>query len=113
MPTQEMRLPLSGDVSQTIIPWTWFFKSTGSQFGLFNINVGTSSDPQLERTILDDVGSYGRQLGQIGDALRVLLNYVNPQGLPPEQQRMLTALNYQLDQIDRLKSARRASTTGE
>ena len=51
-----LRLPLSGDVMQTINPWNWFFKSTGSQFGLVNINLGRSADPALEEDILNEVG---------------------------------------------------------
>ena len=100
------RLPLSGDVTQTINPWTWFFRTVGSQFGLININLGKSSDPVLEEQILNDVGSYGRQIGQIGDALRVLVDHVKLDGLKPEEVRALKALRYQLDEVDRLKSKR-------
>ena len=63
------RLPLSGDVNQTINPWTWYMSSVGSQFGLININMGKSSDPELEAQILEDVGTYGKQIGQLGDAI--------------------------------------------
>ena len=62
-------------LTQTINPWTWNFQ--GAQFGLFNIDLGQSRDPALERTILDEVGSYGRQLGRIGDALEVILKHVD------------------------------------
>ena len=58
------RSPFSGDVMQTINPWTWI--------GL-NINLGNSGEPEIERLVLDEVGSYGRQLGRIGDALAVLV----------------------------------------
>lgn len=102
----DFRLPLSGDVSQTINPWNWFFRSVGSQFGLINISLGKSSDPVLEHQILNDVGSYGRQIGQIGDALRVLIDHVPLSGLKPEEQRAIKALQYQLDEIDRLKAKR-------
>ena len=61
MPT--FKLPLSGDVTQSINPWNWFWRSVGGQFGLININLGKSADPDLESQILEDVGSYGRQLG--------------------------------------------------
>ena len=107
MPT--FNLPLSGDVTQTLNPWTWFIRSVGNQFGLININLGKSSDPELESQILEDVGSYGRQLGQIGDALAVLIRYVDPKNLPPNDQRALDALRYQLDEINRLKSKRPTS----
>ena len=101
------RLPLSGDVSQVINPWTWFFRTVGNQLGLVNINLGKSSDPPLEEQILDDVGSYGRQIGQIGDALGILIKHIKLEHLKPEEERALKALQYQLDEIDRLKAKRR------
>ena len=58
-----IRLPLSGDVTQT-----------------FNINVGESSDPDTEKAAICKA-SYGMQLGRIGDALIVLLRHVQ---LPPD-----------------------------
>ena len=103
------RLPLSGDVMQTINPWTWFLKTVGGQFGLINVNLGKSSDPQLEEEILEEVGTYGRQLGQIGDALGVLLKHVKVDGLDPEEERMIWAFKVQLEEIARLKDKRRAA----
>ncbi|MTI01113.1 hypothetical protein [Roseibium sp. RKSG952] len=67
------KLPLSGDVTQAINPWTDMFKSIGNQFGLININLGRSPAPEVEQEIITEVGSYGRQLGRIGDALEVLI----------------------------------------
>jgi hypothetical protein len=103
------RLPLSGDVTQTINPWNWFFNPVGSQFGLINIDLGKSSDPALEQQILSDVGSYGRQIGQIGDALRVLIKHSNLDNLDVEDKRAINALKFQLDEIDRLKAKRGAA----
>lgn len=102
-----LHLPLSGDVNQSINPWTWFFKSVGSQFGLININLGKSADPELEQQILDDVGTYGRQLGQIGDALGVLLKHVKLDGLDAQDKQAIEAFQYQLAEIARLKARRR------
>ena len=45
----ELRLPLLGDVTQAINPWTWFLRLSEAQVGLVNINLGRSSDPELER----------------------------------------------------------------
>lgn len=103
-----LHLPLSGDVSQTINPWTWFVKTVGSQFGLININLGKSSDPALEEQILDEVGTYGRQLGQMGDALEVLLDHVKLDDLTPDERKAITAFRYQLDEVNRLKEQRKA-----
>jgi len=104
------RMPLSGDVTQAINPWSWFLHFVGNQIGLINIDLGKSSDPELERQILEDVGSYGRQIGQLGDALRVLIDHLNLKGLKPEEERALKAVQYQLDEIDRYKSKRREAT---
>ena len=109
MPT--FRLPLSGDVTQTINPWNWFMNLFGNQFGLINIDLGKSSDPQLEEQILSDVGSYGRQIGQIGDALQVLIRHVNLTGLSRDEQHALNALQFQLEEINRLKHKRMEATT--
>lgn len=73
-----------------------------------NVNLGKSSDPELEQQILDDVGTYGRQLGQIGDALNVLLKHVNLDSLKPEEKQAIDAFRYQLGEIARLKAKRRA-----
>ena len=70
------KLPLSGDVMQSINPFTAFM--TGGQFGLVNINLGQSSEPEVEQEVLTDVGTYGKQLGRIGDALIVLLAHFHP-----------------------------------
>lgn len=96
------KLPLSGNVSQLISPWTnWF---SNSQVGLININLGQSSAPEVEQEILEDVGSYGRQLGRIGDALAVLITHFHPeQPLDPKEEKAIRALRAMLDQIGDIK----------
>ena len=74
-------------LDQVINPWTW---------NLFAINLGQSSDPRLERRILDEVGTYGRQIGQIGDALGVLVSLMTQ-----EQKERLTEV--QLEALDKLE----------
>jgi hypothetical protein len=54
------KLPLSGDVVQTINPWTAFLSPIGSQVGLININLGQSSAPDVEQEVLSDVGTVRR-----------------------------------------------------
>lgn len=65
------KLPLSGNVTQWINPMTWFM--SGNQV---NVYMGDSSAPEVEAEILDRVGTYGKQLGQIGDVLIVLLKHL-------------------------------------
>ncbi|MFP5077124.1 hypothetical protein ACLE20_07425 [Rhizobium sp. YIM 134829] len=69
----DMRAPLSGDVSQTINPWTWIFSPHNSSFSLFSIDIGPSGDPEVEAEVLDSVASYGRQIGRLQDVVAVLL----------------------------------------
>ena len=64
--------PLSGPVSQVFEFWADWFRSVG-QIGLINVNLGAAGDEETERRILDEAGSYGRQLGQVVDALEVLI----------------------------------------
>jgi hypothetical protein len=102
-PMPDFKLPLAGDVIQAINPWNWFFKSEGGQFGLININLGKSGDPELEQRILDDVGSYGRQLGRIGEALEVLLDNVKLDRLDAKERDAIEDFRLQLAQVKRLK----------
>src|SRR3954470_22494940 len=102
----DFKLPLSGDVVQAINPWNWFFRSQGGQFGLVNINLGKSADPELEQRILDDVGSYGRQLGRMGEALEVLLRHVKLDLLDAGDRAAIEDFRLQQAQVERLKARR-------
>jgi len=98
MPT--FKLPLSGDVVQSINPWTALFSPSGGQYGLININLGKSSEPKVEEEVLSDVASYGKQLGKIGDALIVLLKHL-PKDAPlsHEERAAIEALKVMLNEI--------------
>jgi len=74
----DFKLPLSGNVTQTINPWTVFFNPIGSQIGLINVNLGNSSNPAVEEQVISDVASYGKQLGRIEDVLVVLMTHFRP-----------------------------------
>ena len=104
----DFRLPLSGNVTQTINPWTWFFNPVGNQVSLVSVNLGSSGDPDTEQQILDDVGSYGRQIGRIGDALRVLIAHVPLENLSDHERAAIDALAAQLDAVDKTKAKRTA-----
>jgi|SRR5450830_29843 len=43
-------------------------------FNLLNVNLGTTSNAQVEERALDQVGSYGRQIGHIAEALEVVIH---------------------------------------
>ena len=100
MPT--FKLPLSGDVVQSINPFTAFM--TGGQFGLVNINLGQSSEPAVEAEVLSDVATYGKQLGRIGDALIVLLAHFHPRtSLTDSETKAVDALKDMLAKIADVK----------
>jgi hypothetical protein len=92
---------------QAINPWT--FNQQGAQFGFINLDLGAAGESDLERKILDRVGSYGRQLGRIGDALEVILKHVKLGDLKPEEQDALDILKGQLASVRQVKAERRAS----
>jgi hypothetical protein len=100
----DVNLPLSGAISQTIEPWTSWFSAFGSQIGLINVNLGTSSDPGVEKAVIAKVASYGKQLGRIEDALVVLLKHFRPeQPLSPDENRAVRALQRMVEEIDDVK----------
>jgi hypothetical protein len=79
------KLPLSGDVIQSINPMTWFM--SGNQV---NVYLGESSAPEVESDVLDRVGTYGKQLGQVTDAVLVLLKRLpNRDSLPDDEKNAL------------------------
>jgi len=75
---------------------------------LVNINRGRSSDPELEQEVLDEVGSYGKQLGRIGDALAVLIRYVELEDLDAGERDTINALRFRLEKIARVKTRYRS-----
>lgn len=105
-----VKFPWSGAVNQGFDFMNSWFRAAGSQFGLVNITVGNTADPEVEKEILEDVGTYGRQLGRIGDALRVLLEeakigkLIDEQKLTDQQKKALVAFTYQVNKIDEIKA---------
>jgi hypothetical protein len=86
---------------QPINPWKFY--QQGAQFGFINIDLGNTQHPDVEQTILDEVGSYGRQLGRIGDALEVLLKHVKLKKLSPDERDALAVLQGQLVEVRQVK----------
>ncbi len=90
-------------LDQTINPWTW---NIGSM-SLFSVNLGESSDADLERRMLDQVGSYGRQIGQIGDALKTLIDHLEAEHPGLKDDKAVKKFKAQIALVDTLKDARR------
>jgi hypothetical protein len=90
---------------QAINPWT--FMNQGAQLGLVNINLGRTPRPDIEQKVLDEVGSYGRQLGRIGDAIEVLIAHVTLDKLTAEESDALNILKGQLAAVRKVKHRER------
>jgi hypothetical protein len=55
-----------GNLTQSILP-NW-------SFNLFSVNLGATSNPQVEQEALQRVGSYGKQIGHLAEALEVVID---------------------------------------
>lgn len=91
---------------QAINPWRLY--QQGAQIGFVNIQLGSTPAPEVEERILEDVGSYGRQIGRIGDALEVLLRHISLTGLSRQEEDALAILQGQLAQVRKIKRERRS-----
>ncbi|BDV34886.1 hypothetical protein [Methylocystis iwaonis] len=99
------KLPLSGDVPVNVAPFLNPFGIVGSNFSFMNIDLGQSSAPQVEQQVLKDVGSYGKQLGRVGDALRVIVEKLDERELSKKDKKAVRAFLAMLDEIDDIKRA--------
>lgn len=98
-----IRFPLSGAVTQSINPWDFWIRSLSSQLGFINIRNVTSSDYRIEQEIIEDVASYGRQIGQITDVLKVLINHSAMEDLQEGQKQVIGRFEKMISEIDRVK----------
>jgi hypothetical protein len=72
------------NLEQSILP--------GWQFSLFSVNLGESGDAETEKRAIQKIGSYGRQIGHIAEALEVVIErlaLLDPD-IPPEKKDVLT-----------------------
>ncbi len=106
-----LRFPFSGDVTQSILPWTWMFNPTGSQVGLVNIDMGRSANPAIEEEILNEVASYGRQLGRIEDALIALIDaHREKRDFNAGEEKAINDLKSMVNEIALVKARHKADT---
>jgi hypothetical protein len=101
--------PLSGDVTQAFNPFQWW----GQQNGFININTSRTDNPAMERRIVEQVASYGRQLGRIVDALDVLVSRVPDTDLTPAERDALRAFSRMAREIDTVKGRPPAVTLSQ
>jgi hypothetical protein len=90
-------------LKQVINPWNF-----ETQQGFINVNLMQSSDPGMERDIVENVAGYGRQLGRISETLRVLLDHgaLRAAALSPEERKAVQDFTDMTDQIADLKAKR-------
>jgi len=100
--TKSFQFSLAPDkLWQAINPWSFY--QQGAQLGFVNINLGQTPHPEIEQKLLDKVGSYGRQLGRIGDALEVLIDHARLKDLSPAETDAILILKGQLAEIRKVK----------
>lgn len=110
MTSKEISMPLSGDVLQTINPWTIWLKSWNQQLGFINITNVESGDYKIEKSIIEDVASYGRQLGWISEVLNLVRNRIDFGVLDKEQSESLKQFDKLIEDV---KAIKEKSGTGE
>src|SRR5205814_5619744 len=68
-------------LSQLINPLYWLNSGT-DQVGIINISAAASAKPEAEANIIENVATYGRQLGRITDVLQAVLAQMHPERWP-------------------------------
>jgi hypothetical protein len=86
----------------------------GWQFSLFSVDLGDSSDPTVESAATATVGSYGKQLGHLAEALEVVIERLNllDSDLAPEKKDILKVFLGDVAAVRKLKSPKRRGQTG-
>lgn len=68
-------------------------------FNLFNLNLGTTSNAEVERRSLEYVGSYGRQIGHLAEAMEVVIRQLGLMDKTELRQEERAALKEFLDDV--------------
>jgi signal transduction histidine kinase len=102
-----LKEPLSGDIFQHLINPSLL--RDNAQWGILNISAMRSPDPALERQIVTEVASYGRQLGRLLEAVDVLARQQHRDGLNAADQQALT----ELEDLAQKVAATKATATAE
>lgn len=75
------------NLTQPILP-DWF-----DHFSLLTVQIGESSGADVEAAALEKVGTYGRQIGHLAEALEVVINHLglmDGETLPQAKKDILT-----------------------
>jgi len=96
------------NLTQPILP-NW-------SFHLFNIELGTSSNPAIEQEALRKVGSYGRQIGHLAEALEVVigeLKLLESRNLTQAQKDTLQVFLGDVAEVRKIKSAHKRASASD
>jgi hypothetical protein len=88
-----------GRLWQPILPG-WF---QGANFSLFQVDLGHTPNPDIEEELFEEIGTYGRQLGRLGDAVEILLKRAKLDDLSQEENDTLDDLRHQLAAVRKAK----------
>lgn len=75
-------------------------------FNLFNVNAGLSTNSSVEQQALQNVGSYGKQIGHLAEALEVViakLKLLDDKSLSTDQQDALKVFLGDVSAVRQLK----------
>lgn len=83
-------------------------------FSLFSVQFGQSPAPEVEQAILDKVGTYGRQIGHLAEALEIVIEQLglvdSDSGLPQAKKDILTAF---LADVAAVRAIKHDAASGE
>ena len=80
-------------------PVTSWLSGAMSQIGFINIGNMSSGDRDLEKSIIREVGSYGRQLGRITEALQAVCSHLDRTDWTSDEQQAVKDFTCMADEI--------------
>lgn len=96
-------------LAQMINPLYWLNSGTG-QIGFINISGTASAKPEVEANIIENVATYGRQLGRISDVLQAMLSQMHPDRWSADQKEALSQFQEMTAKIAVVKAGYLAPT---
>lgn len=85
-------------------------KNSG-QLGIINISGNASNDPDIEREVIENVATYGRQLGRISEVLEALLRRADTAQWTGDEAHALEDFTSMVRDIEAVKNGRLPATT--
>jgi hypothetical protein len=112
-----IKTPLSGDVWQYFNPfsswWADSFRNAMGEFGFININEMQSSDAGMEKGIVHDQASYGKQLGRVVEALQAICENLDTKDWKADQRQALKSFLHMAEDIAKYKEEQQPLTKAD